>query len=233
MTILVSPAERPPFDALGPASSVVEEYGCDFLAYGAERPGTEQARGFIVGVQRKTFPGDFLSSIRDGRFATLLPKIVQADMRLLVLEGQPRWTTSGALMNYDYGRAKEFRRSHLRSMLLSLEWVWGVNTVWTDDPLDTVEFLKGLDGWATKDHHEALGVRPGAPVQFKGREPKKRDLAVHFLQGVRGWGPEVARRVFDEFERVPLSLSPGDAERLLSVEGVGEKRLEALRRLVE
>ena len=232
MTILVSPAERPPLDAIGTTAILTEEFGCDFLVFGKQIE-QQESKGFIIGVQRKTFPADFLSSIQDGRFATLLPKMVQADMRLLILEGQPRWTTSGSLMNYDFGRAKEFRRAHLRSILLSLQWTWGVSTLWTDDPLDTADLLRDLSRWAQKDHHDALGVRPGAGGNFPGREPAKRDLAIHFLQGIRGWGIDTARNVFDEFGRVPLVMSEADAERLQTVKGLGPKRLDYLRRLVE
>lgn len=216
--ILVSPAEPPELRSLGSESTLTEEqYGADFLIPGS---------GYVVAVQRKQFPSDFLGSVSDGRFATLLPKMLNADVRILLLEGRPRWASSGGLMNYDYGRGREFKRSHLRSMLWSLHWVWGVQSMWSDDLMDTLDFLRDLVRWAGKDSHEALGVRPGPHRPFK-RQPSERDLAVHILQGVPGVGPEMGRRIFDHFGRLPLAWTASTDE-FLGIDGVGEGRLGKL-----
>lgn len=217
--ILVSPAEPPEFASLGPSQRFVEdEYGADFLIVGA---------GYTVAVQRKTFPADFLASVADGRFAVLLPRMLAADVRILLLEGQPRWTADGALVNDLYSmRDREFRRSHLRSILWSLQWVWGVGSHWTDGIADSLDFLRDLRRWADKDRHDALGVRPGPERPF-GRTPSPRERAVHFLQGIDGLGPELAGRVYDEFGGVPMTLSV-DREDLLRVPGLGPKRVERI-----
>lgn len=221
MTILLSPAEPVEFHSLGDRSHIVEaEYGADFLVAG---------KGFLVAVQRKQFPGDFLASVADGRFPVLLPRMLNAEFRILLLEGRPRWSTTGALLNFDWGRGKDFTRSHLRAMLWSLHWVWGVTAMWTDDRADTLDFLRDLRRWAEKDRHEALGVRPPIDKGDFRRTPKPRDRAVHILQGFDGVGPAVAESIYDHFGFLPLRWAVEESD-LLAVPGVGPGRV---RKLVE
>jgi ERCC4-type nuclease len=216
--IFVSPAEPRQFKTLGQVSVVPEQYGADFLITG---------HGFLIAVQRKAFPGDFLSSIYDGRFSTLLPKMLGADLRLLVLEGRPKWTDGGGLAGIQpYGGAREFTRSKLRAMCHSLHHLWGVGVDWTDDPIDTAAYLQGLDAWAQKDDHTGLGVRPGMGGQF-GRQPSPRDQAIYFLSGLPGIGPDLAGRIYDTFGAVPAELSITRAE-LESVPGLGKGRVDRI-----
>lgn len=223
MTILVSPAEPAEFASLGDRSRLVEDqYGSDFLVAG---------RGFLVAVQRKTFPGDFLASVADGRFPILLPRMLNAEFRVLLLEGRPTWTSTGALLNFDWGAGRQFTRTHLRGMLWSLQWVWGVHTMWTDDTFDTLDFLRDLRRWAEKDRHDALGVRPGPDKGPWKRQAKPRDRAVHLLQGFEGIGLTTAEAIFDHFEHLPLRWSVTEKD-LQAVPGVGPGRVSNLTRLV-
>jgi ERCC4-type nuclease len=222
--ILVSPAEPAEFKTLGEVSPIIEpQYGADFLI--------PSPTGLVVAVQRKQFPGDFLGSVADGRFAVLLPRIIAADVRILLLEGQPRWTASGGLLNYDWGRGREFRRSHLRAMEWSLHHVWGVQTMWTDNRADSMDFLRDLARWAEKDKHEGLGVRPGPKGQVRGRDPSPRDVGVHLLSGIPGIGPETAGRVYDRFAGVPLRWT-ATVEDLCEVDGVGKGRAAMMTRYI-
>lgn len=216
--IFVSPAEPAEFKTLGMVSPLTETYGSDFLITGF---------GFLVAVQRKQFPGDFVSSMHDGRFATLLPKMLQADMRVLILEGRPKWSGNGALVGYDYGGAKEFTRTALRSIRHSLQHLWGVSIEWCDDKIDTADCIKDLDRWANKEKHDGLGSRPGLPGQHLfNRKPKPRDLAVYFLAGLPGIGPELAGRIYDHFGRVPMEFDVTRAE-LEAIHGIGKVKIEA------
>ena len=57
--LLVAPTEPPQLKKLGKVSSVPESYGLDYMFI--------THNSLISGVQRKQFPGDFTSSLNDGR----------------------------------------------------------------------------------------------------------------------------------------------------------------------
>jgi len=52
-------------------------------------------------------------------------------------------------------------------------------------------------------------------------------LAQHILQGFPGVGPELAGRMVDHFEGVPLTWTHAIDE-LMEVEGVGKKKAEGM-----
>lgn len=216
--ILVSPAEPKVFKALGASSPAPERFGADFLI-----PSTV---GFIA-VQRKEFPSDFMSSLRDGRLARLSADMQDAPVRILVLEGQPRWSKTGELMGA-YGRP--ISRGGLTRLLLSMG-ARGIDTYWTRSMDETVEFLHDVEAWAEKEAHETLSTRPGSPRNAFGRTTE-RDRQLWALQGIAdGLGVKTAEAIIDHFGRLPLSWDCTEAE-LLEVPGVGPKRLSGLTSMI-
>ncbi len=218
--IFVAPTEPEQLKVVGESSSITEEYGADFLIPGV---------GFFLGVQRKKFPGDFVSSLRDGRLSTSLVKLTKCDKRVLLLEGKPSWTTSGFLTD-DY---MQFSRSQLRNLLMSAHEELGVHTMWTDGLTDTIDVLRDLARWAGKEKHNSLFGRPNligeSPYQ---RTYTDRDKAVFLLQGFQGVGPEMAGKIYDHFGRVPLRWDV-DEEELEEIKGVGPKRVAKLKEIVK
>jgi ERCC4-type nuclease len=214
---LISPTELRALPDLGTSSSIPEEYGADILIPG---------NGFFLGVQRKVFPGDFLSSLYDGRLSTSLVKLTKCEVRVLLLEGKPAWTTSGFLVS-DY---VSFSRAQLRNLLMSAHYELGVHTMWTDSIQDTVDALRDLGRWALKDRHDSLFARPDSKDPHR-RQWSQRDFAVHFLQGFDGVGPELARRIYDYFGRVPMSIDNEDE--LLKVKGMGKGRLAKIKEILK
>lgn len=212
---LLSPTERA-LHEIGEISNVAEDYGADILIPG---------NGFFLGVQRKVFPGDFLSSLYDGRLSTSLVKLTKCEVRVLILEGQPRWTTSGFLVS-DYA---QFSRSQLRNLLMSASYELGVHSIWTDNVRDTIDVLRDLGRWALKERHDSLFTRPDSKDPHR-RRWERRDYAVHFLQGFDGVGPELARRIYDHFGRVPVSID--DEEEMLKVKGMGPGRLSKMKEIL-
>lgn len=213
--IFISPTEPKQFHQIGEVSSTPEVYGSDFLIPGA---------GFFLGVQRKQFPGDFLSSLADGRLHTSLVSLTRADERVLLIEGKPSWTTSGFL-NSDY---HNFSRTQLRNLLMSVHHELGIHVMWTDSITDSIDALRDLSRWAQKPRHDSIFVRPNNADPYKRRQFSKRDQAVFFLQGFDGIGPELAGRIYDEFKRIPLQLDVTDDE-LLEVKGFAKGRLAKLK----
>lgn len=212
--ILVSPAEPGALKALGKSSSLPESKGADVIIPG---------RGFLVGVQRKVFPEDFLASLSDGRGPRWVMELSAAfEFPLLILEGRPKWTFSGQLLGSEYGPGRLFNRVQLRSYLWSLHHEFSITHMWTDDLSDTCEVVRELARWAQKPHHDSIMQRPGPKKNIRKRVPE-RDWGIHFLQGVNGIGPEMAGRIYDHFGRVPMEWSVSEDE-LLEVEGIGPGR---------
>lgn len=218
--ILISPTEPQLLRDLGETSSIPEEYGADLLIPG---------RGYMVAVQRKQFPGDFLSSLYDQRMARLLIKMQRAGMRTMILEGRPLWSgvEYGQTLIGGSDRTSKFTRQNLRGIVWSLWHEFGVSVVWSDSLADTVEVVRGLASWAGKDRHESLLGKGSVPASNARGRVRPRDLGVWILQSIDGIGPKLAGDIYDHFGRVPLSwdVSP---EELGEVVGVGPKRVAKL-----
>lgn len=220
MSAIISPTEPKPLRDIGITDLVAETYGADILV---------PAKGYFIGVQRKVFPADFLASLYDGRLSTSLVKLTKCEVRILILEGTPRWTTSGFL---DVPRTNSvtFARSQLRSLLLSAHYELGVHSMWTDNLSDTIDVIRDLVRWGNKDKHESLFTRPNpATDPYKRRTFSERDRGVFLLQGFDGIGPTMAQQIYDHFRRVPLRWD--DDGELINVPGIGPGRIAKLKEL--
>lgn len=219
--MLIAPTEPSQLHELGESSSVPEQYGADVLV---------PAEGFLIGVQRKQFPGDFISSLTDGRLSSSLTKLTKCRVGILLLEGKQIWSSSGALVGYSYGQGVNFTRSSLRSLMLSAQLELGVSTVQTDSITDTVDFLETLKSWAAKSKHTSLFNRPRERGEWE-RKWKPKLEAVHVLQGFDGVGPTLAADIYDHFDALPLEWTV-TADQLKEVKGLGPGRVAKLTRLV-
>lgn len=210
--MLVSPAEPPKLREGRKVSSLCEQRGADFLFI---------AHGQWVGVQRKEIK-DLLASIQDGRLQKELAQLQECEHRILIVEGQVRWTTEGEMLTDGYGRP--WTRKQWRAVL------WGVRSkgIWvefTDSIADTIDCLNNLERWFTKDRHSSLERRPG-PVSLWGR-PSNEDYQRHLVMGLPGVGPELADRMVRTFNGVPFGWRITEAE-LLKVDGIGKKKAKAI-----
>lgn len=219
MSLFVSPTEPELLKGIGIVSSLPEKYGADVIV---------ATRHMVIGVQRKVFPGDFLSSMSDGRLSDVALKLAgSVQMAVLVLEGKPRWTHEGVLL----GVPSRVSRSQVRRLLLTLFAQYQVLPTWTDTLPDTIELVNDLYAWAEKDKHTSLLHRPSPSRDLRGRT-RDRDRAAWIMQGLAdGMGPEIAGRVYDHFGRVPLRWDVTE-QQMREVKGMGPKRIESLRKAV-
>jgi ERCC4-type nuclease len=171
-----------------------------------------------------------MSSVTDGRLHTLTVKMRTSPLALgiILLEGQPQWSMDGDLIGSYGGNMK---RSTLRAMEFSLA-ASGLPVQWSDSLDDTCQYIETLARWWGKDEHHGFNVRPtpGRANEF-GQPTSEREWGIHLLQGFDSIGPQLAERIYDEFDGVPLRWSATKRE-LLGVHGLGPKRLASLTELV-
>ena len=222
--VLVSPTEPALIRATGLTSSVPESRGADILI---------ASRHTMIGIQRKQFPGDFMSSMSDGRLSDLALKLaVSVQIPILVLEGQPKWTRDGVLVD---DRVRRFTLTQLDRWLLSLFAVYGVTHFWTRSVPETANLITDFEVWASRpEHGSSMLHRPGPSGESRDIRGKvsERNRAIYMLQALaEGVGPDVAGRIYDHFGRVPLRWDVS-AEEMGGVETVGPKRVQALSKMV-
>lgn len=144
-------------------------------------------------------------------------------MSLLVIEGHGQWTEDGELIADKYHR---FTIQQLHGLLFTVMFQFGVPSIWVGGMDDTADVLLNLEAWAKKEKHTSLKSRPGPNKSSWGKQTQ-RHLAQHLMQGFPGVGGELAGRIVDKFEGVPLTWTVGMDE-LLEVEGIGKKKASGL-----
>jgi ERCC4-type nuclease len=217
--IHVSPAEPPPFhrleinpgDQLGKISTTPEKWGVDFWWQSVDRK--------FCGVQRKAFPGDFLSSLNDGRLVRELALMKRfgevGGFALLVIEGWPEWDGNGDLVS----RYSKYTRGRFESFLASIQLLYGVGYFITEDHKHTRDLILSLYKWTQKEEHRSLQIRPTSVSEWKTASHTEQQI--HFLQGLPACGPVRAKAVVDHFGHVPVAFTT-TAEELQAVPGVGK-----------
>lgn len=211
--MLISPTEPITLRLLGTTSNLPESYGVDFLMLNAD--------GDLVGVQRKEVK-DFVASVWDGRMATQEAKAKSLALAIVIVEGLWTWTNNGTWMPGH--RASSYTRSLHTGRCLSMQKD-GIWLIHTNDLYETAEVLKDIEGWMAKDDHKGLS-RPG-PDKNEWGLTSNRDWGIHILQSFEGVGKELAGRIWDKFQGVPLKWSITQKE-LMEVEGLGKVRVKKL-----
>lgn len=211
--LLISPTEPKEIRSLGKVSTVPERNGVDVLFSISER---------LIGVQRKTFPNDFLLSLYDGRLQREILQMSKLSGVILLLEGKPRWTIDGALLDDN----RQFTKKQFRGIIWSLALEAGVLVDYTNSLQDTVEWLCMLQNWLKKRSHISLVRRPN-PHGAWGEKVTGKNLAIHFLQGLPDVGPKLAEAIYDRFGRLPINWTCTERE-FSTIPGIGKKRLEKL-----
>lgn len=208
--IFVDSTEPEKLVALGQSSAFPRSYGADLL---------KSTPNGLAAIQRKEFPGDFLSSISDGRMAELLPKLGRATFPLMVLEGRPKWTSEGKLQAH-----AEFTKAQFYGFLYSLQVRYGIPWILTDNLDHTREAAIHFFAWCSKDHTKpsSLDRRPGP-----GTGAANTRWAIHFLQGLPGVGPGLARDLLDHFGNIRGVLN-ASREQLLECKGMGRGRVDRI-----
>lgn len=215
--MLVSPTESEKARTLGTSTWKPEEFGVDFMWV---------ARKKVWGVQRKTLK-DLVVSVDDGRLAKERLQMRGLDVAVLMMEtgerggGAPREMPNRVLAALGTGYGRPWTSSQIRGVVWGLmaEGVW---VEWTKDEDATLERVKEMETWSLKLTHEAARGRGSVPGDVFGRRGS-REYAVWLLQSLPGVGTQMAGRIFDHFDGVPLQMREGVGEKeLCEVPGVGK-----------
>jgi len=209
--VRVSPTEPIPYSKMGESSSVPERYGSDFWWV---------ANGKMWGVQRKKFPEDFLSSLKDGRLAKELAQMQQLDHAIVVLEGLGTWTDGGSLLDED------FHLGQLYGWMMSCFFEKGVAVFRVKTQRDMLHFLDRMEAWSKRKSHWSLSRRPKTKGNMWGEKGNK-EYGIHLLQSFEGIGPAAAESIYDHFDGVPLAWMVSAIE-LEEIKGIGPKTAEKL-----
>ena len=203
----VGPTEPLELRALGETSSLPEVHGCDVVWTGPNG---------LVGVQRKTIP-DLVESLRDGRLASAAARMRLLDVRVLLVEGRPRWSHNGFLL----GVRTSVGRDSLRGVLWSAQQR-GLWVMTTDTLAESIDVIVHLRRWLAKRRHVSFERRPTDAATVGSRA-----WGVHVLQSFPTIGPVVAGAIWDHFGAVPLRWTC-DADDLAGVRGISLGRARGL-----
>lgn len=187
---------------------VCEEYGADFLL--------STNRG-LVGIQRKKFPGDFLASIQDGRLVKELAQLRELEFRIILLEGKPRYTKDGVLLNGR--RHSAYTRTGFRNLCRSLQYVEGCYIEWSSNIPDTIAVLKELQGYFDKGLHASLHARHR--FESKLFVPSRQERLQFFYQGLPAISVVRSIKLSEVYES-PIDLFNAEISDLSKIHGIGK-----------
>lgn len=214
-TYLLSPSESGLAKVFGEkaiTSTLPEEKGADILSF------TKQG---LVGIQRKSVPHDFISSIDDGRLVRsmeLLSK--ECKFPLLLLEGKLRYFPDGHLY-ISRKIMSRFTRRQVRGILFDIKYIRGVDFDFTEDVEDTAYYINWLTDWMNKEQHLGLFRRPSARGDWF--IPSSREIHSWILQSFRGIGPTTAEKMIERFGDIPIRWSCS-LEELGEVHGISKAK---------
>jgi ERCC4-type nuclease len=219
--LLVAPTEPEELRAIGVTSLIPERFGVDVM-FGSTLG--------LIGIQRKTVT-DFLASLHDGRLQKELFQMQRLCVRVFILEGLLKWTEDRLGLLVGVNQIRWSRAQHL-SVLWSIQ-SRGIWVTQTDSLRDTVDTIWELRRWAGKTKHDSLLHRPG-PASSPGvwGKPDCRDYAIWVLQGFDGIGPELAGRIFDHCDGLPLRWTL-DAKEMQEIRGIGAGKAGALMEMLD
>ena len=209
--MLISPTEPADLRALGKTSSIPERFGVDVMWAG--KPPYKRC-----GAQRKEI-NDFLASVKDGRLAKERQQMQALDLAVLILEGPTPWADDGSLMNLHHNWTVAQHWKYLWSVQADGIWIHTTRSL-----EQTMQAVAALEAWSRSEHKSGK-TRPGPEGEWG--KPGSRDWQMHFLQGLPGLGPEMAERIVDHFDGVPVVLDVS-REELLKIDGLGPKRVDTI-----
>lgn len=169
--------------------------------------------------ERKVIPGDFISSIADGRLNRELAAIREiSKFPKLILEGRLTFNRDGNLLLNR--RTSRWTRKGLRNLLRSIRYIEGVDVEWSDSLEETVQIVKEWWEYLDKGQHLSLKVRPGLSSNWPYTVREER--IIYFYEGIPGISAVRARALSEIFPN-PIDLVAAEPETIKEISGFGNK----------
>lgn len=182
----------------------------------------------VSGVQRKEFPGDFLSSLSDERLHKEVLQMEATTFKFILLEGKASWGTNGELQGQYAGG---ITRNHLRAVMWSIDFFHKIRFVWTASKSETIDFIRTFYNWTRKYHHTGFGYDKETPKIKTIQGDVKTDWREWILQHIPGFNQVLARSIINYYPE-PLHWWD-DGRSLQNVPGIGQKRADTLIRALK
>ena len=169
-----------------------------------------------VGVERKIV-NDFVVSLLDGRlFEQVRGLKGQFNKPLVIIEGKFE----------DIFTARQVHPSALWGSLASLVLDWGVPILFSQNPQETADLL------ITIAKREQLERNKSVAVRLDQKPRTIAEMQQFLVEGLPAVGPTLAKNLLKYFKS-PINIFNASLEDLQKVDGVGEKKAEIIKKILE
>ncbi|MFB6174570.1 MAG: DEAD/DEAH box helicase [Candidatus Nanohalobium sp.] len=157
---------------------------------------------------------DFVDSIIDNRMFEQIQSLHQFENPVLIIEGK------------DLYSHRDIHPNAIRGALASIAIDHSISILWSNEIKGTAELLQSLAKREQEENKEEVAVRGG-------KSPKtEKELQEFVVAGLPDVNTKIARRLLKQFETIQNVLTASE-EDLKEVEGIGGKKAESIRELVE
>jgi len=166
-------------------------------------------------VERKT-QEDFLSSIIDNRLFNQAKDMSENfDIPLLIIEG-----------NNDIYSLRNIHPNAIRAAIASLAIDFGISIIYTKDEKDTADFLYQI---AKREQ-----IDEGREIRLRGEKkpPLLKERQRYVIESLPNVSSILAKRLLNRFGSVENVINASKDE-LMSIEGIGKKKAEEIRKVIE
>lgn len=223
MSLIVAPTEPPELRAVATAVTTLPElYGADVFFYANMRK---------CGIQRKEYK-DFIASVNDGRLGKEVQQMQALDYKVLIIEGELKWTNEGNLILPNNYTSDTWNQDRWDGLIWSIQdrdiWVH-----YTDSLSSTITTIQRMERWFSKTSHSSLGTKPNTGGSLWGTGVQHKPFANWMLQSFPGIGHKLADQIIDTIG-FPLVLAEGvDLDKLMTVPGIGKNKAELIIRVMD
>jgi DNA excision repair protein ERCC-4 len=163
-------------------------------------------------LERKSH-ADFTRSILDGRLFPQAARLARADRAVILLE------------RYGAGPAPAIHPHAIIGAVVSLAVIWRLPVIVTFNVKESMAALEALARQTTNIRDTVLRRYDCKPRRLQSRK-------LHFLQGLPGIGPSLARRLLERFGSPARAVAATAAE-MAEVRGIGVAKAAAIRALLD
>lgn len=169
-----------------------------------------------VGVERKEV-SDFTNSLLDGRLFEQAKNLKSSFIRpMYIIEGDLREMFS----------ARNVKSQAIWAALLSIVMDWKIPVLFSSNSAETATLL------ATAAKREQVEMKKEISVREQHKPKLLPEMQQFFIEGLPGIGPVAARALLKQFG-APAKILSADLKELQAVEGIGPKKAELIKKILE